>query len=121
MKNGWNQRGFLMVEVLVACVIITVALLAVGGMYMQSLRAAIEAEQYTVAATLAQDRLEKVKAGQEVTNPQTMPVNGIAYSISSASEPTAQTNLNLLTATITWTARAQARDFVLTTYLAENI
>ncbi|MEN6566020.1 MAG: prepilin-type N-terminal cleavage/methylation domain-containing protein [Veillonellales bacterium] len=56
-----EQQGFLMLEVVVATVIISLALVAAAGMFIQSTRANSSAADYTVAANLAQKQLELLK------------------------------------------------------------
>lgn len=59
-KNG--QKGFLLIEVLVATVIISVALVALGGMFIQATRANSQASQITTATNLAQEQLDLLKS-----------------------------------------------------------
>ncbi|HHV87242.1 MAG TPA: hypothetical protein GXX42_15775 [Petrimonas sp.] len=53
-----------MLEVVVAIVIITVALLAIASMFVQATHSGISAEEYAAAAYVAQKTLEKLKAGR---------------------------------------------------------
>lgn len=57
-----GRRGFILVDVLVAAVIIAVALTAMGGLLRQALRANAAARCETAALALAQDKLEQLKA-----------------------------------------------------------
>ncbi|MEN6413518.1 MAG: prepilin-type N-terminal cleavage/methylation domain-containing protein [Veillonellales bacterium] len=59
MQKG--QQGFLMLEVVIATVIISLALVAAAGMFIQSTKANSSAADYTVAANLAQKQLELLK------------------------------------------------------------
>ncbi|SDF08974.1 hypothetical protein [Sporolituus thermophilus] len=59
-----------MLEVVVAIVIITVALLAIASMFVQATQSGISAEEYATAAYLAQETLEKLKAGQVFALPE---------------------------------------------------
>lgn len=58
------QRGFILVEVLVAVIIISVALTAVAAMFVPATAAYSNAADYTVAANLAQKQLELLKTWQ---------------------------------------------------------
>ena len=62
MRNRYSQRGYLLVEVMVATMIFTVALSAAIGLFSQSLKANNEARQYTLATSLAQKQLEVLKS-----------------------------------------------------------
>ena len=57
-----KQKGFLLIEVLVAIVIISVALVAIGGMFIQATRANSQAGQITTATNLAQEQLDLLKS-----------------------------------------------------------
>ena len=50
---GKDQQGFLMIDVLLAVLIITVALVPVAGMFTQSMAATVGANQYTTATGIA--------------------------------------------------------------------
>jgi len=57
-----KQRGFLLIEVLIAVVIITIAVTAAASLLIQSVKSNISAGKYTVAASLAQKQLEYLKS-----------------------------------------------------------
>ena len=57
-----RQRGFLLIEVLIAAVIITIAVTAAASLLIQSAQSNIRAGKYTVAASLAQRQLEYLKS-----------------------------------------------------------
>ena len=56
-----NQKGFLLLDVVLAMLIITIALVAVAGMYSKSLQASSKASNYTIATNIAQQRMEEIK------------------------------------------------------------
>jgi len=56
-----TNKGFILAEVMLAMVIMSVALLAISGMFTQALQADMLAHHYTVAANLAQQQLELLK------------------------------------------------------------
>ena len=56
-----TNKGFILAEVMLAMVIISVALVAISGMFTQAIQADIRAKNYTVAANLAQKQLELLK------------------------------------------------------------
>lgn len=112
-----------MIEVLVVVVIITTVLVGVAGMYVQSTRAGIQATEYTIATSLAQDRMEKVKADQSVLNPEPQTINGVEYNITSQETPSSidSSNLFQLQVTVEWVDRGQNQTLILTSYLVRNI
>ena len=97
-----KEKGFLLIEVVIAMVIISIALVSATGMFIQATKANSEAEQYTTATTLAQEQLERLKQWKHsdwaslsagdiprqgtgtVANPVT--VNNIAYTITTITE-----------------------------------
>ncbi|HEX5449663.1 MAG TPA: hypothetical protein VFW85_06355 [Gaiellaceae bacterium] len=60
--NLRNEDGFMLVELLLACVILSVALLALMAVYDSSFISLHKAAQKTAAATLAQNQLELFSA-----------------------------------------------------------
>ena len=84
-----KEKGFLLIEVVIAMVIISIALVAATGMFIQATRANSEASQYTAATTLAQEQLERLKQKPYTfwasptfsPNPYTVPLNNTVYTI----------------------------------------
>lgn len=117
-----RQNGFLMIEVVLAVLIISVALVAALGMFITSTHANADAADYMVATTLAQKQLEllKIKDAQnywsklELTAPTKIawqdtsvaypPVlNGVNYQVdTTASFSPENQNLVQVTVTVTW-------------------
>ncbi|MDD4600414.1 MAG: hypothetical protein PHQ46_05090 [Negativicutes bacterium] len=60
-KTLSQQNGFLMLEIVLAVLIISIALVASLGMFINSTKANANAAEYTLAATLAQKQLEMLK------------------------------------------------------------
>jgi len=57
-----TNKGFILAEVLLAIFIISIALVAISGMFTQAIQANLMAKDYTVAANLAQKQLELLKS-----------------------------------------------------------
>lgn len=68
MAGYKSQKGFLMIEVVIAIVIISLALVAAATMFVQSSRANSAANDYTTATSLAQKQIELLKS-HKVTGP----------------------------------------------------
>ena len=62
MKNpGSKRNGFSLIEVLIALVLLTVGLLALGGMQIVSIKGNSFSQQMTQATVLTQSKLEELK------------------------------------------------------------
>lgn len=64
-QHRTTQRGFTLVEVLVALVVMAVGLLGIAGLYVEGLRAGRTSIYRTAAVSLARDMAERIRA-----NPQ---------------------------------------------------
>lgn len=62
MRN--NQRGFTLVEMLVALVVLTIGMLGVVGMQLQAMRYNTDAYLRTQATTLAYDIMDRMRANR---------------------------------------------------------
>ncbi|MGE0086144.1 MAG: prepilin-type N-terminal cleavage/methylation domain-containing protein [Desulfococcaceae bacterium] len=58
-----NEAGFTLLEVMIAAVVLTVGLLAIGIMQISSIDGDAKAREMTEAGTLAMDQLEMLLAG----------------------------------------------------------
>ncbi len=116
-----QQKGFLMIEVMIAIIIISVALIAVTGMFIQSTRANSSGLEISTATALAQKQMEMLKswsaanwtaltplpqviAWQDAAEPA-MPLtrNNIAYTVVTTAAASAQdANLVQVTVSVTW-------------------
>ena len=61
MKKRWNNNGFILAEITVAILLISIALLPICGMFIQSIQGDALAREYTIIANLAQKQLELLK------------------------------------------------------------
>lgn len=57
-----NAHGFILVDVIIGMIILVVALTAIGGLYIQTSRVSLFADNQTVANNWAQQRLEGLKS-----------------------------------------------------------
>jgi prepilin-type N-terminal cleavage/methylation domain-containing protein len=104
MKCPLKTKGFTLIEVLVALVILSVALLALGGLMVQTTRNNSFGGHMTEAATFAQDKLEELNAVSWLAiipgSDRKTGSNGIDYARSW--DVTTNGNLKTLTMTINW-------------------
>jgi type IV pilus assembly protein PilV len=77
-----NQKGFTLMEVMISVIILSVALLALAGLQIISIRGNSFGGTMTEAITLARDRIEDLKADDwdnVVAGTDTQVVRGISY------------------------------------------
>jgi type IV pilus assembly protein PilV len=63
-RNGSRVRGFTMVEVLVALVVLSVGMLGISALYVISMRSGTSAIYRTQAVSLAHDLAERIRANR---------------------------------------------------------
>jgi len=103
MKKMRNQRGFTLLEVLISIIILSVALLALAGLQIISIRGNAFGGTMTEAITLGRDKIEDLKrddwnnvaAGNDVQT-----VRGISFARSWAVQTAGQTKE--VTVTVSW-------------------
>jgi prepilin-type N-terminal cleavage/methylation domain-containing protein len=103
MKRMNNQRGFTLLEVLISIIILSVALLALAGLQIISIRGNAFGGTMTEAITLARDKIEDLKrddwdnvaAGNDLQT-----VRGISYARNWAVQTAGQTKE--VTVTVSW-------------------
>jgi prepilin-type N-terminal cleavage/methylation domain-containing protein len=61
-----RQRGFSLIEVLVAAAVLSIGLLALASLQVSLVRSSTDAKAYTVALGLAKDKIEELRAFNEV-------------------------------------------------------
>jgi len=61
-----KQKGFSLIEVLIAVTILSIGLLAIAGLQVSSKQAVYDSVQRTVATQLAQDMIERMRANRGV-------------------------------------------------------
>ena len=122
-----NQKGFLLVEVIVATVIISVALVAMIGMFISSTIANRSAADYTVATNLAQQQLEVLKTKPtnywatttnipDISQPVGIPPYTYTIRTTVSACPEDPTNLVEVVVKIIWTDRGASRSLQATTF-----
>lgn len=55
------QKGFLIIETLIAVIVISIALVAIGNIFIQSVSSTKTSDNYVIAANLAQQQIETLK------------------------------------------------------------
>jgi type IV pilus modification protein PilV len=109
LTHSKKFKGFSLIEVLVALVILSISLLALAGLMVQSTKNSSWGSHMTEAATLAQDRLEALRAVRPQTdipegmnNDQVTAASGILYTRTWTVTTNAAGTLRTITISITW-------------------
>jgi prepilin-type N-terminal cleavage/methylation domain-containing protein len=111
--NIWKQeRGFTLVEILVALVILSIALLALAGLMATTIRNNAAGGHLTEAATIAQDTLERLRLSPLnsiplgiMTQDSCVGSTGIVYTRNWTAVPNIpfpNNTLDTITITVTW-------------------
>jgi len=105
-----HSNGFTLIEMLVALVILSIALLSLAGLMVTTTRNNSAGGHMTEAATIAQDALERLRLSPlNLINPNIMISDtcigstGIKYSRNWTAFQNANDNFDQITITVTWT------------------
>lgn len=71
-----GARGFSIVEALVALVVLSIGMLGIAALYVESLRAGRSAIYRTHAVNLASDMADRIRANRTAGNAYLLPANG---------------------------------------------
>jgi len=111
-----KSHGFTMIEILIALVILSVALLGLAGLMVQTTKNTSFGGLMTEAATLAQDKLEELRAtswnnlGSFSGGPEILQGSNKTYNRSWAVEPNPPSpadTMRTLSVTVTWDDRTR--------------
>ena len=107
MATQRKSKGFSLIEILIALVILSFSLLALAGLMSTTTRNISFGAHMTEAATMAQDRLERLRQSPMqyiplVYNTSTVGQTGILYTISWVAVQNS-TTLDTVTITVRWT------------------
>jgi type IV pilus assembly protein PilV len=65
MTRILRQAGFTLIEMMIALVVLTVGMLGIAALYLESLRSSRDALYYTQAVNLAADMADRIRANRE--------------------------------------------------------
>lgn len=123
-KQKW-QQGFLMIDALIAIVVITIALVAIIGMFIQSTKATQCSAEYTIASNLAQQQMERLKeSGVTLLTPIPDTTNDVSpkFTLKSAVTqcPENPTKLLQVTVTVSWIDQKTSYNVPFTTFFPKK-
>ena len=102
-----RSKGFSLVEVMIALLILAIALLALAGLMVTTTRNSSFGGHMTEASTFAQDRLEQLRvspwAGVAAGNDTIQGSTGITYTRNWTVTPNADGTQRWVSITLTWT------------------
>lgn len=104
MNNTIESKGFTLIEILIALVILSISFLALAGLMVQTTKNNSFGGRMTEAATFAQDKLEELRAFSWVAiapgSDHMMGANGVDYG--RTWNVATNGNLKTITVTIDW-------------------
>jgi len=107
LRRSKKSKGFSLIEVLIALVILSISLLALAGLMVYTTKSNSWGGHMTEATTFAQDTLERLRVipwANLVTGaePATIGATGITYTRTYTVAPNADDSLRTITVTVTW-------------------
>lgn len=111
MINSMKSKGFSLIEILIALIILSIAFLGLAGLMIQTTRNNSFGGRITEAATFAQDKLEELRSTSWVaitSGSDRVSVNGLNFNRNWTVVPNAivapytEPTLNTITIVITW-------------------
>jgi Tfp pilus assembly protein PilV len=62
MKRLKSENGFILIEIICAVAILSITVLPIAGLFLQSTKSNIHSREITVSTLLAQDKIEELKS-----------------------------------------------------------
>lgn len=111
MKVVTNQKGFTLLELLIALVILAIGLLGLAGLHITAIKGNVSGFKLSTASAIAQERIEELKAldpasaalSAGIHNDVPVTVQGRAYNRSyTIQDNTPVTGISTILFTISW-------------------
>jgi prepilin-type N-terminal cleavage/methylation domain-containing protein len=114
LKPSRNRNGFTLIEILVALVILSIALLALAGLMVTTTRNNAAGGHLTEAATFAQDTLERLRVSPLTSIPTNVMIQntcvgstGVLYIGSWTAVPNSTNSFDKISISVSWTDPAK--------------
>jgi Tfp pilus assembly protein PilV len=132
MRN--NQQGFILIDSLIGMVVLTIALLALGAVFIQTTKGTLATDNLTKAAYIANEQLSMLKVNDGLQQDRNSPVwttsktlaaeanHGTVFTVATAVVPPAEVPADLhadtipVRATVSWNEPTGARQLQIITY-----
>ena len=116
------KRGFILLEVMIAAVVFTVAIIALVWALNAGIFAVSDAENVKSALNLAQAKMEEVKGSTyaNILNQSKAAVPGFVVFQQQVAVTTVQTDLKQVVVTVYWTTKGSETNIALTTLAANG-
>lgn len=112
-------KGFTLLEVLIAIVVLSVALLGMASLTGSIIGYNQFADQVTKATTLAQDKLEELKNTSYSNITDGSDTESIYTRTCTVASDSPAANMKTITVTVTWNWKGTAKEVVLKTIIAK--
>lgn len=114
-----SPRGFTLLEVLIAIVVLSIALLGMASLTGSIISYNQFADNVTTATTLAQDKMEELKNTGYSSITSSSDTDSIYTRTWTVTNDTPATNMKTVEVKVEWTWKGQTRDVVLKTIVAK--
>ena len=117
------MKGFTLIEILIALVILAVSIVFIVGLFANALVASVDAENTTIAMNLAQGRMEEIRNldfDTEIVNEAKAVVSGFAGFQREVAVTEPETDLKQVTVTVYWAYKDDELTVPLVTYISKN-
>ena len=117
-----TQKGFTLLEVLIAVVLFTTGVVAVTGLFGAGLVNSSDAENTAVAMNLAQKRIEEIRniSYESIVNEAKADVSGFSGFQREVAVTEPLTDLKKVTVSVYWTFKSNEVSVPLVTYISKN-
>ena len=118
-----TQKGFTLLEVLLAVVLFTAGVVIITGLFSAALVSSVDPENTGIAMTLAQKRIEEVRNlsfDTGILSESKAAVSGFAGFQRSVNVTTPYTDLKQVTVNVYWSYKGGETTTTLVTYISKN-
>lgn len=117
-----TNKGFTLLEVMLAVVLLTLGVIAVAGLFGTALVGSSDAENTAIAMNLAQKRMEEIRniSYDSIADESKADVSGFSGFQRAAAVTEPLTDLKKVTVTVYWLSKGAVASESLVTYISKN-